>query len=224
MIFGDNSIRNNKQAIKNAKEKDVSGEFALMGMDLYLLSQMDEYFDINDINNIDVANAVAYCVDTFVEYIDDISFEEWVKNGNENGKPVIMPYWAFVKQFSEIAENNVTIKSMIDDIASIYDIDFFTNDFFNEEDAIIYTTMYKDYKKIDNKSIAIAMERLMTLVEFEIDSESDKEEFIASINLAMNNYLENYKTDKITTLELLYEVNRVTGGYLYSSLYSNNRR
>lgn len=214
MIFSDKTIRNDKEAIKNAKARDTTGEFALMGMELYLLAQMNKYFDINEIENIDVANAVAYCVDTFVEEINDISFEEWVKNGNESGRPIIMPYWAFKEQFSEIAENNVTIKSMIDDIASIYDIDFFTNDFFNEEDAIIYTTMYKDYKKIDNKSIAMAMERLMTLVEFEIDSESDKEEFIASINLAMNNYLENYKTDKMTTYELLYEVNRVTGGYL----------
>lgn len=214
MIFSDKTIRNDKEAIKNAKERDTTGEFALMGMELYLLAQMNEYFDINEIENIDVANAVAYCVDTFVEEIDNISFEKWVKNGNESGRPIIMPYWAFKEQFSEIAENNVTIKSMIDDIASIYDIDFFTNDFFNEEGAIIYTTMYKDYKKIDNKSIAMAMERLMTLVEFEIDSESDKEEFIASINFAMNNYLENYKTDKMTTHELLYEVNRVTGGYL----------
>lgn len=215
MIFGDNTIRNNEQAIKNAKERDKNGEFALMGMDLHLFLSMNRYFDIPDFSNVDVMNAVAYCVDTFIEEINDISFEEWVKNGNEDGRPMIMPYWAFKRQFSEIAENNVTIESMIDDIASIYGIEFWTNDFFEEYDAIIYTTMYKDdYKKIDNKTIAMAMERLMTLVEFEIDSESDREEFIASINLAMNNYLENYKTDKMTTHELLYEINRVTGGYL----------
>lgn len=165
-----------------------------------------------EVSNNDMKKCLLYCVDTYDEFINDIPFEEWVKNGNETGKPIILDANQFRTLFSEIAENNVTIESMIDDIREIYDIDFWKNDFFYEYDAIIYTTMYhQNYRKIDNKAIAMAMERMMTLQELGIDTESDRQEFIASINEAMNDYFKN--TDK-TVDELLYEVNRVTGGYL----------
>ena len=183
-----------------------------LGKVYYLGNQLGlDFFEIENVDGI--FDTLTYCVDTYDVCIESVSFQEWAKKGNTDGRPVIFTANEFKTHFSEIAENCATIKKMIKNIEKIYNIDFWTNNYYNEKDAIIYTTMYDDsYNKIDNKSIAIAMERLMTLSEIELDTESDREEFVASINLAMNNYLENTKIT--ATDELLYKVNDVTGGYL----------
>lgn len=199
----------NKNYFNLAKKYDKNGKFAFWGMCDYL----KECYDVNFLDD-NENDAIEYIVETYLEYIDSVSFRDWIIKGNKNGRPLVLTEYKFKKMYSEIFQNNSTLESAIDDIASIYDCEWWIFNRYEESSPCLATTYFKDYKPIDNKAIMYTMIEYGILVEKDIATKEDKEKFIQKINKAMNNYFNNFKTNKMSNHELLYEINRVTGGYL----------
>lgn len=204
----------NENYYKLAKKEDKDGSWAYTGMVYNIAS----YFNLKPYTacgeDVNCLQAIEYILDTYLECIDSVNLEEWLDNGNEDGKVLILNEYEFQEKYSEIFKNNFSTQGAIDDIAIIYGCEWWTFSYTDSDLTYFATTTYKDYKVIDNKRIGMAMERLLTLREKEIDADEDREEFICSINLAMNNFFDYPKAYEMDADELLDAVNRVTGGYL----------
>lgn len=143
-----------------AKQKDKSGKFAKIGMQKTLADkwQVDTHSEY-----------VEYTVDTFLECVDTMSFEEYIKTieiyEEEN-----------IKDLSNFG----SLSNIVDGLMYIYGIEIFVDTGNN----LLYTTEKEYTDKMNNRrklnyiGIAMELERLCILCEEERVTENDVEVFI----------------------------------------------
>lgn len=199
---------------KIAKQKDKTGSWAIIGMDKYV----SDYFTISSLNS-NGNDAVAYITETYLECIDSVSFKEWIKNGNEDGKVMILDETDFKRMYSEINAINVTTQGMIDDIATYYDCEWWVFSLYEYETPFFATTYFKDYNKIDMQEIERSMAVFDTLLSLKAVTEERRNMFIKRINQASNDLLNNYKIDEMTNEELFELIDEKFGIGYCNGLY-----
>lgn len=174
-----------------ANEKD-DGIFAMYGMKKYLseCSNIYPYMDVECIN---------YIVETFLECIDSVDFLTWLKQGNDDGKPMIITREMLQKDFKDLLVVSEDLEIISDLFMYLYD----TEIWIDKETDCLYTTMwniaYHNRKKLNFVGIAMETERLATLREYEIVKWSDIDSYVECITQygydIDNDY--RYKTDNV---------------------------
>lgn len=182
---------------KIAKEHDKTGSWAIQGMDAFV----SDYFNISELaeNGMDASE---YITETYLECISSISFEEWLKNGNENGKVMILDESDFRRKYSEINKLNLSLNGMIEDITTFYDCEWYIFSKYEYERPFLLTTNYKEYSKINIIEIERSMSAFNTLLTTETMSSKRRQILIDRINQASNNLLERYAIDKMSDEQL----------------------
>lgn len=141
-----------------AKEKD-DGKFAKLGMKEYVAT----WFDI-DIN----APAVLQIVDTYLEYVDTISFDTWINGLCYETKPIILKRDDLEASYKDLLYVSDNLEVIADLFMYLYDEKFYVD----EISDCIWSTSYAGFdrgrKKLDFISIAMEYERLYTLASIEI--------------------------------------------------------
>lgn len=204
---------NEEEAKKMALAKD-DGLMTLVGMDLFIANYNG--FKLDCCSNDGLVDAVQYLTNTFLECIDSMDFQEWVEKGNDDGRPVIMSDWKFKSFFKEISDINASINGMCDDIAIIYEQDWWI---FGD---YVATTFYKDdFKRLDMNEIERAMASFNVLLDLNAVTQERKEKFIKRINQASNNLIDNAlgDTSNISSEEIFKEVDRLLGMGYQSGLH-----
>lgn len=154
---------------KIAKEKD-DGRFAKLGMKEYCAS----FFDVDV-----TSEAVLYIVDTYLECINDIDFDEWIA-GNYTSRPMIYTKNDLKNLYSDLTYISKDLKEITNLFMYFYNQDFYVD----ELNDYIYTTTFnlKNRQRIDSLGIRLEIERLITLHEKEILTEKDVESCIEVLN------------------------------------------
>ena len=174
-----------------ANEKD-DGTFAMYGMKKYLSECSNIYPYMN-------AECVNYIVETFLECIDSVDFLTWLKQGNDDGKPMIITRKMLQKDFQDLLVVSEDLESIRDLFMYLYDIEIWID----KEMDCLYTTMWNIStvyrKKLNFIGIAMETERLATLREHQIINWNDIDSFVECITeygYDINNDYK-YKTDDI---------------------------
>lgn len=143
------------QMLDIAKSKD-NGRFAKMGMKKYCAW----WFGIRNPDN----TSVEYLVDTYLECIDNINFEDWLK-GNDYSRPVIFTPEHLQYYFSDLLSFSTSLNAIVDLFMYLYNQEFWIDGAGN----CIYCTEYtlKERNKLNYVGIAMEYERLCTILEFE---------------------------------------------------------
>lgn len=199
-----------EEAIKMIKKEEI-GDLALNGMELSLAS-------VNNLSNccsVGIDQAIAYLRDTYLECIDSIGFFEWITKGNEDGKPMIVSKSHFKEMFKEISDMNQSLQGMIDDIAILYNQEWWIFGYENYDIYLATTTYKEDYTKINLLEVNKAMSYLSALLDTTKNIEDCYiNKFIKTINKNTNCLLKNYKIEQMTPMELFELVNEKLGlGY-----------
>lgn len=199
-----------EEAIKMIKKEEI-GDLALNGMELSLAS-------VNNLSNccsVGIDQAIAYLRDTYLECIDSIGFFEWITKGNEDGKPMIVSKSHFKEMFKEISDMNQSLQGMIDDIAILYNQEWWIFGYENYDIYLATTTYKEDYTKINLLEVNKAMSYFSALLDTKKNIEDCYiNKFIKIINKNTNCLLKNYKIEKMTPMELFELVNEKLGlGY-----------
>lgn len=200
-----------EQASQIAKAKDVDGSLALKGMDLFIAEYnhcMTESVGCNE--------AISYLTNTYLECIDSTNFFTWVTQGNEDGKPMIISKEHFKEMFSEISEMNQSLQGMVDDIAILYNQEWWIFGYESYDIYLATTTYREDYTKINLLEVHQAMSYFSALIDIFKDDIKDNymKKFIKIINKNTNCLLKNYKIEEMTPIELFDLVNEKLGlGY-----------
>lgn len=143
--------------IEIAKEKD-NGTFAKTGM-RWAVSQ---YFNI-DMN----APCVTEIVDTYLECIDNISFDKYLYGLHSGGRPVILTRKTLQKNYRDLLQVSDDLDTIVDLFMYLYDEEFYI-------DVIsdcIFSTNLKELigrQKLNFTGIAMEYERLCLLHEKEL--------------------------------------------------------
>lgn len=202
---------------KLAKEYDKNGEWAIRGMDSFIA----QYFNIKPYScsgcEINSVQAIEYITETYLECIDSVSFEEWITKGNDDGQVLILDEYHFKEKYSEIFEINQSLQGAIDDIAILYDCEWWSFGMGEYEPTYLVTTTYKpNYNKLNIIEVHKAMSVFCTLFDNwdEVTTE-ERENFIRDINKATNNLFDNYKIKEMSNFELIETVSLKLGlGYI----------
>ena len=200
-----------EQAIKMLKEEEL-GALALNGMELSLAS-------VNNLPHccsVGVDQAIAYLRDTYLECIESIGFFEWINKGNEDGKPMIVSKSHFKTMFKEISDMNMSLQGMIDDIAMLYNQEWWIFGYESYDIYLATTTYREDYTKINLLEVHQTMSYFSALLDNFKGGIEDYhiKNFIELINKNTNYLLDNYKIEEMTPMELFELVDEKLGlGY-----------
>ena len=142
--------------IEVAKKKD-NGTFAKMGMRDFL----GNWFDL-DYNS----PCLIEIIDTYLECIDDISFEDYVFGLYSGGKPMILTKKDLKKSYKDLLYVSDNLEIIADLFMYLYDEEFFVD----KISDCIWSTSYNAFerKKLNFIGIAMEYERLCTLHEKEM--------------------------------------------------------
>lgn len=147
-----------EQMISIAKEKDVDGAYAKMGM-RWLIAH---HFKI-DFNS----EAVIYILETFLECISSQDLLRWLRTPNKES-PMVLTRETLEKDYSDLLEPSTDLESVQDLFCYLYDQEFWID----EEEDCLYSTTYRydneDRVKLNYIGIAMEYERLCTLYEHNI--------------------------------------------------------
>lgn len=147
-----------EQMISIAKEKDVDGAYAKMGM-RWLIAH---HFKI-DFNS----EAVIYILETFLECISSQDLLRWLRTPNKES-PMVLTRETLEKDYSDLLEPSTDLESVQDLFCYLYDQEFWID----EEEDCLYSTTYRydneDRIKLNYIGIAMEYERLCTLYEHNI--------------------------------------------------------
>ena len=147
-----------EQMISIAKEKDVDGAYAIMGM-RWLIAH---HFKI-DFNS----EAVIYILETFLECISSQDLLRWLRTPNKES-PMVLTRETLEKDYSDLLEPSTDLESVQDLFCYLYDQEFWID----EEEDCLYSTTYRydneDRVKLNYIGIAMEYERLCTLYEHNI--------------------------------------------------------
>lgn len=174
-----------------ANEKD-DGTFAIYGMKKYLSECSNIYPYMN-------AECINYIVETFLECIDSVDFLTWIKQGNDDGKPMIITREMLQKDFKDLLEVSEDLEIIRDLFMYLYEMEMWVD----KEMDCLYTTMfnisYKNRTKLNFIGIAMESQALATLREHQIVKWNDIDSFVECIALygydIENDY--KYKTDDV---------------------------
>ena len=190
--------------IENAKEKD-DGTFAKIGM-RWAVSQ---YFNIN-MN----APCITEIVDTYLECIDNISFDKYIYGLYSGGRPVIFTREKLQNQYADLLVVSNDLEYITDLFMYLYDEEFYID----ESTDCIYSTNFKnniDRVKLNFTGIAMEYERLCVLCENEILSSDKLDTIIECITLYGYDIEKDYKyqSDDIyeTASNIIERLNQVFG-------------
>lgn len=189
-----------------AKAKD-DGKFAKLGMKEYCATLFD--VDSN-------SEAVLYIVDTYLECIDSIDFNEWLA-GNYPSRPMIYKRSDLETHYSDLIYISDDLRTITDLFMYFYNLEFYVD----EIDDCIYSTDYTDISsrtRINSLGMRLEVERLITLHTKEILTENDVESCIEIINQYGYDIEKDYKirdSDLYVTASNIEErMNQVLGGIL----------
>lgn len=147
-----------EQMISIAKEKDIDGAYAKMGM-RWLIAH---HFKI-DFNS----EAVIYILETFLECISSQDLLRWLRTPNKES-PMVLTRETLEKDYSDLLEPSTDLESVQDLFCYLYDQEFWID----EEEDCLYSTTYRydneDRVKLNYIGIAMEYERLCTLYEHNI--------------------------------------------------------
>lgn len=200
---------------KLAKKYDKIGKWAIRGMDSFVA----QYFNIkpyscggSEINSVE---AIEYITETYLECIDSVSFEDWITKGNDDGQVLILSEYDFKEKYSEIFEINQSLQGAIDDIAILYDCEWWIFAMSEYEPTYFVTTTYQsDYNKLNLTEVHKAMSYFSAFIDIDIVTNKVREDFVKRINKATNNFLNNYKINEMNDFELFELVDYKLGlGY-----------
>ena len=145
-----------EEMISIAKEKDVDGAYAKMGM-RWLIAH---HFKI-DFNS----EAVIYILETFLECISSQDLLRWLRTPNEES-PMVLTRETLEKDYSDLLVPSTDLESVQDLFCYLYDQEFWIDE---AEDCLYSTTYrYEDRVKLNYIGIAMEYERLCTLYEHNI--------------------------------------------------------
>lgn len=152
-----------------AKEKDVDGTYAKMGM-RWLIAH---HFKI-DFNS----EAVIYILETFLECISSQDLLRWLRTPNEES-PMVLTRETLEKDYSDLLEPSTDLESVQDLFCYLYDQEFWID---KAEDCLYSTTYrYEDRVKLNYIGIAMEYERLCTLYEHNIVTWKDVDSMLEVI-------------------------------------------
>lgn len=158
---------------KVANQKD-DGSFAIYGMKHYLSECSNIYPFLN-------AECINYIVETFLECIDSVDFHTWLKQGNDDGRPIIITREMLKKDFKDLLIVSEDLETISDLFMYLYNVDMWVD----KETDCLYTTMfninYHNRKKLNFIGIAMEYERLATKVEHNITDWSDINSFVECV-------------------------------------------
>ena len=145
-----------EKMISVAKEKDVDGAYAKMGMRWFIAS----YFKI-DFHS----EAVTYILETFLECIPFQDLLRWLRTPTEES-PMVLTRETLEKYYSDLLVPSTDLESVQNLFCYLYDQEFWIDE---AEDCLYSTTYrYKDRVKLNFIGIAMEYERLCTLYEHNI--------------------------------------------------------
>ena len=160
---------------KEVANKKDNGTFAIYGMKKYLSECSNIYPYMN-------AECINYIIETFLECIDSVDFHTWLKNGNDDGRPIIITKEMLQKDFKDLLVVSEDLETISDLFMYLYDVDMWIDKGMN----CLYTTMfnidYNNRKKLNYIGIAMEYERLSTLRNKEIVDWKDIDSFVECIN------------------------------------------
>lgn len=139
-----------------AKEKDVDGAYAKMGM-RWMISN---YFKI-DFHS----QATTYILETFLECIPFQDLLRWLRTPNKES-PMVLTREELEKDYSDLLVVSTDLEVISDLFCYLYDQEFWID----EEEDCLYTTVYRydDRTKLNYIGIAMEYERLCALHEHNI--------------------------------------------------------
>lgn len=147
--------------INIAKEKDVDGAYAKMGM-RWMISN---YFKI-DFHS----QATTYILETFLECIPFQDLLRWLRTPSAES-PMVLTREELEKDYSDLLVVSTDLEAISDLFCYLYDQEFWTD----EKEDCLYTTTYRydDRVKLNYIGIAMEYERLCALHEHNIVSWKD---------------------------------------------------
>ena len=144
-----------------AKQKD-DGKFAKMGMRDFIATwfNMDYY-----------SPCLLEIVDTYLECIDNISFDDYIYGLYAGGKPLILTRQILETKYKDLLYVSDDLEIIADLFMYLYDKEFYID----KQSDCLWSTNYHDFnrKKLNFIGIAMEYERLCTLHSNEILSWSD---------------------------------------------------
>lgn len=167
-----------------------------------------------------LTEASIYIVDTYFECIDDISFEQWIKQGNDNGMPYIFDEYTFKYEFESVFNTDLSLSKKVHIINELYFNGNLYWEYLDVGTNYFYTTQYKEelLHGVDNFNhvgCLMEAERLLTKMQI-IDNLSDND--VQSSVEVINHYLNDYFTPSDYTgdnpMAFLVELNDLIGGIL----------
>ena len=139
-----------------AKEKDVDGAYAKIGMRWMIAN----YFQI-DFHS----KATTYILETFLECIPFQDLLKWLRTPTEES-PMVLTREELEKDYSDLLVVSTDLEVISDLFCYLYDQEFWID----EEEDCLYTTVYRydDRIKLNYIGIAMEYERLCALHEHNI--------------------------------------------------------
>lgn len=141
-----------------AHQKD-DGNLAIYGMKRYLSECSNIYPFMN-------TQSINYIVETFLECIDNVDFHTWLKQGNDNGRPIIITREMLQKDFKDLLMVSEDLEVISDLFMYLYNVDMWVD----KEIDCLYTTMfninYHNRPKLDFIGIVQQYERISVLLEY----------------------------------------------------------
>lgn len=168
-----------------AHQKD-DGSLVIYGMKQYL-SICSNLFPFKN------AECINYIVETFLECIDSVDFHTWLKQGNDDGRPIIITREMLQKDFKDLLMVSEDLEIISDLFMYLYNV----NMWIDREMDCLYTTMfdidYNNRKKLDFIGIVHHYERISTIMEYNQAKWSDIYDTIESIELCGYDIKSDYK-------------------------------
>ena len=160
---------------KIASKKD-DGTFAIYGMKNYL-SQCASIYPYTN------SECINYIVETFLECIDSVDFHTWLKNGNGDGRPIIITQEMLQKDFKDLLMVSEDLDIIRDLFMYLYDVEMWIDRDVN----CLYTTMfhipYTNRKKLNFIDIVAEFERLNIYNEQGIINWKDIDNFVECVTI-----------------------------------------
>ena len=154
-----------------AKEKD-NGEFAKIGMKQYIAKQFDVDIDLPCVEEI---------VDTYLEFVGNISFDKYVNGLYQNGRPVILTRETLQNEYKDLLKVSDDLETIADLFIYLYDEEVYVD----KTSDCIYSTNFKDCggnrTELNFMGISMMFERLYLLYEIQILNWEDIDYIVESL-------------------------------------------
>jgi len=138
---------------KLAKQKD-SGRYALLGM----MHECASYFNVSI-----ESECVLYIVETFLECIDNCSFEEWIRGFNPDEKVVVMDRDYLKENFNDLLSFSDDLDTLRDLFMYLYDQDVWVDYSIDVLYSTVFNLSLKNRIRLNYIGIAMEYERLNTI-------------------------------------------------------------